>query len=143
MPADFKAQQTWSYTYDAKGNKRKNYTYQDDVAAAETPSSKQNNYTSSTTAKNRSSGPGAGTFNSQRRTGTSPGSSFNQRHGFSTAAYGKQNIDSDNDALWKFGLGTFGIISVLGLLTAGMNLSDSEKKGKRYANSSRGGHMML
>jgi DnaJ-class molecular chaperone len=39
LSGNFKAQSTWTYTYDAKGNKRKNYSYAEDEAAS-TPSSK-------------------------------------------------------------------------------------------------------
>jgi DnaJ-class molecular chaperone len=85
---DFKAENTWSYTYDSKGNKRKTYAYDE----SESQPKYQN------TSSKRSASPGAG---------------------FHSTAYGKYQYDSDKDALWKFGLGTFAVVSSISLLTAG------------------------
>lgn len=94
--SDFKAENTWSYTYDSRGNKRKTYAYDD----TETHSQYQKN-----TSSKRSTSQGAG---------------------FHSTAYGKYQYDSDKDALWKFGLGTFAVISTISLLTAGFQLRQTE-----------------
>lgn len=46
--------------------------------------------------------------------------------------------------MFKFGLATFGVISVLSLITAGYQLKETERSGKRYFNTYHGGnHMSL
>jgi hypothetical protein len=94
--SDFRAENTWTYTYDAQGNKRKNYAYDE----SDHQYSKGYHHTSS--RGGRSSSPGA--------------------KGFHTTSYGKYQYDTDKDALWKFGLGTFAIISSISLVTAGVSL---------------------
>ena len=39
-------------------------------------------------------------------------------------------------------MGTFGVVSVLTLITAGMQLKETEKSGKKYANTYHGGSYM-
>lgn len=88
--SDFKAENTWSYTYDSQGNKRKTYAYDEGES--------QSHVKYQATSSRRSSSPGAG---------------------FHSTTYGKYQYDSDKDALWKFGLGTFAVISGISILTAG------------------------
>ena len=125
---DFRAASSWSYTYDAQGNKRKTYAY-DEEPAAETPSSHQHKR------------PNSSSSSGYRGSTTSYGSSTAQQ-GFHSTAYGRYQYDSDKDAVWKFILGTFGVVSALSLVTAGVQLRQTESQGKRYANTAHGGSYM-
>ena len=133
FPGGFKANQAWTYTYDAQG-KRRNYSYED---AAETPGSKQgftkDTFQSDPRARYQyTSAAAAGPSKSY-----TSHSSYSTSAGYAGGSYGGSNADTDKDAVMKLIIGTFAIISVISLVSAGVNLKNQDVR--RLTGTTSGG----
>ena len=131
FPAGFKAENQFTYTYDAQG-KRRNYTYDD---AAETPNSQH--------------GRTKDDFQSDPRTrfqytsAAAAGPSKSYQTYSTTAAYGgNPKTETDRDAVMKLIIGTFAIISVISAVTAGANLQNQGVRRLTGTSSGGGGNLL-